>query len=253
MAEVTFTKICVACNRNLSVDQFEINQGYLRRKCRDCRHLNRYGVERRRKSQYRAVEIDGVLFKRCSRCLETFEQSEDNFYRYKRGCFHAYCKPCSKQSVKESRAKDERFNEKVAARRSRWTAERRASHRVSVSNYQKKARRDNPQFRLVHTLRNKLSKVMRGRVKNSGLLRLLGFSRGELLAHLERQFLPGMSWDNYGSRLGADGWEIDHIIPCHTFDLSDDEQIKLCWALSNLRPLWAIANRRKQGRLNYLV
>jgi len=62
---------------------------------------------------------------------------------------------------------------------------------------------------------------------------------------LEQQFLPGMSWDNYGE------WHIDHIIPVAVFNYSSVDHIDFsrCWALSNLRPLWAADNLHKNAKL----
>ena len=53
---------------------------------------------------------------------------------------------------------------------------------------------------------------------------LVGYSRKELMDHLEKQFVNGMSWDNYGKY----GWHIDHIIPkCNfKFNSFDDEEFK---------------------------
>lgn len=78
---------------------------------------------------------------------------------------------------------------------------------------------------------------------------VVGYTLGDLLAHLERQFLPGMSWDNFRD------WEIDHIVPrsAFSFETEDDPEFKACWALTNLRPLWAKANRRKSGKRLFLV
>ena len=50
-----------------------------------------------------------------------------------------------------------------------------------------------------------------------------------------------MNWNNCG--LG--GWEIDHILPCNSFDLSDPKQQELCFNYTNLQPLWAIDNIKK--------
>lgn len=69
---------------------------------------------------------------------------------------------------------------------------------------------------------------------------LIGCSVPELRAHLERHFLPGMTWENYGPV-----WHIDHVRPCASFDLSDPAQQKRCFHYTNLRPLWAIDNIRK--------
>jgi hypothetical protein len=42
-----------------------------------------------------------------------------------------------------------------------------------------------------------------------------------------------MNWDNHGII-----WEIDHIKPCASFDLSDIEQQKQCFHYTNLQPLF---------------
>ena len=68
---------------------------------------------------------------------------------------------------------------------------------------------------------------------------LLGCSPVELMRHLQSQFLPGMSWDNHG----LDGWEIDHIKPCASFDLTDPDQRHACFHHTNLRPLWRKDNQ----------
>lgn len=76
---------------------------------------------------------------------------------------------------------------------------------------------------------------------------LVGYTVSDLISHLEKQFLEGMSWDNYG----IGGWEIDHIIPlsAHNYETPDDIDFKRAWALSNLRPMWAPDNRSKNNKL----
>jgi hypothetical protein len=74
---------------------------------------------------------------------------------------------------------------------------------------------------------------------------LIGCTVEELMQHLERQFLPGMTWDNHGHH----GWHIDHIRPCASFDLTDPEQQRQCFHYSNLQPLWAIDNIKKGAKV----
>lgn len=78
---------------------------------------------------------------------------------------------------------------------------------------------------------------------------ILGFTTAVLIEHLERQFTKGMSWDNYGE------WHVDHIRPVASFDFNsaDDPQFKECWALTNLRPLWAEENLAKRARRTLLL
>ncbi len=73
---------------------------------------------------------------------------------------------------------------------------------------------------------------------------LLGYTVEHLRAHLERQFLRGMTWENYGE------WHIDHIVPLASFSYSspDDEDFKAAWALTNLRPMWKVDNMSKGAK-----
>ena len=44
-------------------------------------------------------------------------------------------------------------------------------------------------------------------------------------------------------------FEIDHIIPLHTFDLTNADEVKKAFAISNLRWLTKEDNRRKSGKI----
>jgi hypothetical protein len=72
---------------------------------------------------------------------------------------------------------------------------------------------------------------------------LIGCSKSGLVARIEAQFIPGMSWENYG----RGGWEIDHIKPCASFDLTDPAQQAACFHFTNLRPRWASDNRTRRA------
>lgn len=73
---------------------------------------------------------------------------------------------------------------------------------------------------------------------------LVGYTAEELKDHLERQFLPGMTWENRSE------WHIDHILPVSSFnyDSPDHPDFKACWALTNLRPMWAKDNQKKSSK-----
>lgn len=92
--------------------------------------------------------------------------------------------------------------------------------------------------------KNALHRSLRGRSKNGKTRELLGYSTEDLRRHIESLFLPGMSWGNYGS------WEIDHVRPIASFSL--DAPLGAINALSNLKPLWKIDNRKKGARCEQL-
>jgi hypothetical protein len=73
---------------------------------------------------------------------------------------------------------------------------------------------------------------------------LVGYTRDDLVAHIEALFEPGMSWGNFGE------WHIDHRRPVasFTFASTDDPEFRACWALTNLRPQWASLNISKGAK-----
>jgi hypothetical protein len=89
-----------------------------------------------------------------------------------------------------------------------------------------------------------LCDAINGRNKSAKTQDLLGCSIEDLKKHLEASFEPGMTWDNWQH----DGWHIDHIRPCASFDLTDPGQQRQCFHYTNLQPLWAADNIRKGAK-----
>jgi nucleoid DNA-binding protein len=74
---------------------------------------------------------------------------------------------------------------------------------------------------------------------------IVGYTIDQLMKHLEKQFTQGMTWENYGD------WHVDHKIPqaAFNFQTSEDIDFKRCWALKNLRPMWAKENISKGAKI----
>ena len=75
---------------------------------------------------------------------------------------------------------------------------------------------------------------------------LFGYTKEELMKHLETQFIDNMHWNNYG----RGGWVVDHIKPVCSFKITSVHcpEFKECWALDNLRPLWENENIKKAAQ-----
>lgn len=101
----------------------------------------------------------------------------------------------------------------------------------------------NPSFAISARLRVRVANALArcGTTKASSTAELLGCSWKDFLAHLEKQFLPGMSWAN------RNRWHLDHIKPCCAFDLTCPQEQRRCFHYSNLRPLWARENLTKSS------
>ncbi len=106
--------------------------------------------------------------------------------------------------------------------------------------------RSDEQYRLKEILKSRMQTATNAikSARCAGTIDLLGCSVIEARHHLESQFTDGMTWENHS----LNGWHIDHIKPCASFDLTIDSEQKQCFHYSNLQPLWAEDNLRKGNK-----
>lgn len=148
-----------------------------------------------------------------------------------------YCPTCYLvQNGKEARQRSER-------RRS--TAEGRSAH----NEWARRHRQKSPRFRLACHMRTMIHRGLGSGKAGRSWREFVPYTLDDLVRHLERQFLPGMTWANQGS------WHIDHITPLRLFSYTApaDADFQAAWALTNLRPLWSLDNIRKSGRRTLLL
>jgi hypothetical protein len=131
----------------------------------------------------------------------------------------------------------------------------------SAQRYKAKYRA-NARFALQERLRNQVTKATglygwvghyfghyaRAR-KGRAMWQALGYTVDELRGHLGRQFKGGMDW----AAFDAGEIHIDHIVPKSTFSLDTQQDLRACFALSNLQPLWASDNLKKGASITRLL
>lgn len=109
--------------------------------------------------------------------------------------------------------------------------------------------RHDPVYVINQRMRTAIKKALRGKKAGRTWESIVGYSVGDLYAHLERQLPKRMTMsDLFLGRL-----HIDHIIPKSMFDVTKPEELRACWALANLRPLKAKDNLRKNARRTTLL
>lgn len=181
------------------------------------------------------------------------------------------CKPCHNASNRESRAKHlessressrrwrEANPERLKARTKQWAEKNpermralqvawQAANRDRVREVQRARLERRPEVRAMRSMSQRIRFMLSGKNSRS-TPSIVGYGPSELREHIGRQFLPGMTWDNYGE------WHIDHIVPLSDFNITslDDDEMKSAWALTNLRPLWASENCSKSDRRVFLL
>jgi hypothetical protein len=129
-----------------------------------------------------------------------------------------------------------------------WRKENHYSSMKNHNQYLKVRRKDDSLFRLLCNLRSRLTTAIKKSIKSASTKELLGCSIDYVRKHLESQFTDDMSWDNYGRKKKTRCWEIDHIKPCASFDMSKESEQRQCFHYTNLQPLWAVDNWKKNDK-----
>jgi hypothetical protein len=213
------------------------------------------------------------MSKICIKCDIEKEINSDNFPKDKK-CSDGYrnvCKECCnsrnrelfkigslsvdkkkermRQYMKKKR-KDPEFNKSERKKERERNKERRKTDpeyrkKINKKKYErrKKKMENDPVYRFKIKIRKRIRSILkdRGYTKKSKTHEILSISYEEFNLHMERQFVKGMTWDNYGE------WHIDHIIPLATA-ICEDDVIRLNH-YTNLQPLWAEDNIRKGSKI----
>lgn len=210
--------------------------------------------------------------KECACCHQEKDLGEFYTDRSRRDGATSWCKQCTHErdltrdkETGRARALNYYHNHRDEQRAKRNTDEKRAWCRAYYdknkekilnqrrergayrSGYATKRRSVDVTYRIHTIVGNAIRYILNGKRKSSSWTKLLGYDAVALKIHIEKQFIGDMSWGNYGTL-----WHIDHIIPVSAFNITSegDLDLKRCWALSNLRPLYAIENLKKGDSLS---
>lgn len=122
------------------------------------------------------------------------------------------------------------------------------AHKAKQSHQRKTARQEiDPVYRLTCHMRTFINNALRRAdcTKDRRTEEILGCDIESFRRHIERQFLPGMTWDKRAR------WHIDHIIPMAQAK-TEDEAVRLNH-YTNLRPMWAKDNLVKGSKVLALL
>ncbi len=132
--------------------------------------------------------------------------------------------------------------EKIKSKTKKWNIE----NKIEVRKYKNEKYYLDPQYRLAHLIRSRVRLAIKNNQKTGIAIEELGCSVEEIKLHIEKQFKPGMGWDNWNYR----GWHLDHIVPLSHFDLTNHiEYLKACH-FTNIQPLWRLENQSKDDSRN---
>ncbi len=134
----------------------------------------------------------------------------------------------------------------VCGQKISFSRHRETPNRCPGSTCKENARLTRPEQAISKRMRCRMRATLKDGKGGRSWEKLVGYTKEDLKKHIEGLFLQGMSWDNMCD------WHIDHIIPISAFNFktTDDPDFRRCWALKNLRPLWAKDNLQKSDTLS---
>ncbi|MGG7534656.1 hypothetical protein [Rhizobium sp. 12,4] len=216
----------------------------LRADCRECEKAARKTYRANNKEKLKAANA-----KWYDENKEYAKQKQKEYREENREWFAERNRQWVAANPDKKKASDKAWREGNPERRKANLAEwgaRNPERRRELNLIAQRKRLSTPKGRLESNIRGSLRRGLRGGKSGRRTFEVLGYTSEQLKLHLEKQFVPGMTWDNYGS-----AWHVDHIIPLAAFNYEtvDDIDFGRAWALSNLQPLWATDNVSKGDKL----
>jgi hypothetical protein len=178
--------------------------------------------------------------KKCNKCQT--QKPFDSFNNNKKGKDgkSTYCKQClaekyinEKEKYQEN-ARNWYLNnkEKHSAHVAQYQQENKTSLNVFRKKYYHDTLKKDINYKIANNLRTRLCHLIKKDRLSLGV-DILGCSVAELKDYLDKLLLSEMNWENYGEI-----WEIDHILPCSSFNLEDIGEQQKCFHYSNHQPLF---------------
>ena len=279
------SRVCVNCEKMLPIMMYDYSVGkddkiYYRNKCKSCRLIDKQCNIKNKKNSEKEI----ITIKQCNICNTTkncadFSKRSVSVDGYQSCCKDCYSKKRWKNKDKaiiESTLRDKLCNtcsviKDISLFKSNkkskdgyyhkcndcwkpreWNAEKeRNSQRKYIETHRDKIRDKyrrqglNINRRIRQSLNCRISQLLKRNSlsKNNRTLKYVGCDFHFLKCWFEFQFQENMNWNNYGE------WEIDHVIPCCSFNLENIEEQLICFKWSNLSPCWKIDNIKKGDKI----
>jgi hypothetical protein len=93
-----------------------------------------------------------------------------------------------------------------------------------------------------------LRRLYTGQAPSKEILNLIGTGKDIFVNHINTYRISGMTDENFGKE-----WSLDHVVPVDVFDVSDEQQLKLCYNYHNIMPMFLNDNRIKGASSHFSV
>ena len=210
------------------------------------RFAEKMAADKERLAKYMADNAETIRVKQA----EKYQLKREHYKEKARSHYHQNKEAINERNRKYQKENAEHLKKKAneyrAANREKaraWARKYGKVHRAKLTEKLREKRRSDPMFRLKDAIRGSIRAYLGSKKTRRGsTFEIVGCTPDFLREHLERQFKPGMTWDNYGSH-----WHVDHRIPLASGRTSDEVKGLSHW--TNLQPLEALENLIKSDKV----
>lgn len=224
----TETKCCSQCNETKLLKLFIVNTNY----CKNC--YNKVSAQKKLEKKHQIIE-NNIMEKECKNC--NIVQHIDNFRAGENICYE-----CNKKKLYTWRENNKEHFLDICKKYN-------SNENVKVVKNEKLKEKyhNNENYKQSVLLRNIVRNIINGVTKKPSKksLELIGCSQEQFKQWIEFNFIDDMSWDNYGIY-----WNLDHVTPVSSFDLTNEEEKKVCFQWSNTVPEIAKKNYEKFNKID---
>jgi hypothetical protein len=251
-------KKCPGCKEIKELTNFyyvSTTDTYISR-CKDCTtECKRKRVPLLKETELR-YELHNQQLRKCYSCqivkpYSDYGISSTAFYG-----IQGMCKSCKSIKSKELR-ENPKFRQKRLDKKKEYyerikdTEEYKEKQRLSrekrdyKERYKKSSSDEFQRYKSIirHTITSPYRNRKKWVRKDSKSVEILGANYFVVKEFITRQFLKGMTWENYGKV-----WQIDHVIPLDSAGKDPEKLKRLCY-YENLSPLWSMDNIRKGAKV----
>lgn len=237
--EIITNKLCNKCNENKNITDFRHGRNY----CKSCENKKTVSYRLQKKEEFKNDTINKKL---CIKC--NIEKISNNFTstggnvcndcdkKYKRDHYNGILdikKVIINDNNEKQCSKCEQYNQLTD-----YVNGNNMCHNCRCKYYT-----DYFKNNIVAKIKNNLATHMRLYFKKENKT----FNYINLEKNLFRKWFEFLySYDEYiNDENHGSYWEIDHVVPCKSFDMTNLEEVKLCYNWKNLQCLRCILNQKK--------
>jgi len=185
--------------------------------------------------------------KTCNECNENKDLT--NFSKRKENSYHNKCKDCTNLIAKIYREENKDLIKKKQkdwynSDGKIWKKNYETINKESINEKSREKYKTDKVYRIKKILRTRFKTTILQKKIYSSSLSYIGVDLSYLLKWIESQFDENMNWDNQGVY-----WNIDHVVPCSSFNLAEEEEVKKCFNWKNLRPCEKSENFSKNNKI----